>query len=30
MNFDVYDCAVKLSVVVLYGDGKDQCFVTWV
>jgi len=28
MIFDVNDFEVKFSVMVLYGDGKDQSFVT--
>jgi len=27
--FHVYDYEVKLSMVTLYGYGKDQSFVTW-
>jgi len=30
MIFDVYEFGVKLSVMVLDGDGKDQNVVTWV
>jgi len=28
MTFDVHDFVVKLSVMVLSGDGKDQSLVT--
>jgi len=28
MIFDVHDFEVKLSVMALYGDGKDQTLVT--
>jgi len=30
MIFDVYEFGVKLSVMVLDGDGKDQNVVIWV
>jgi len=29
MIFDIHGFEVKLSVMVLYGDGKDQSLVTW-